>query len=291
MSENKFEKNLDNIVVVDQEKFDQLINVFREQGKEKIHVLADFDKTLTKAIVDGQKMPSVISILRDGNYLPPEYTEAAKQLFSEYHPIEIDPSIPITEKKSKMAEWWQKHFDLLIKSGLNKKDIARVIEDPRIQLREGAEEFLKNLADKNIPLVILSSAGLGVEAITMILDQNGCLFDNIKIISNEFEYDEEGNAVGVKKPVIHVLNKDETVVTDYPEINAQIQDRENIILLGDSLEDVGMAQGFKFDNLIKIGFLNKETDKYLDNYQSNYDAVILNDGDMNFVNKLIQEIL
>ena len=51
-------------------------------------------------------------------------------------------------KKEKMNEWWTKHFDLLIKSGLNKKHLERVINEGKIQFREGVPEFL-NFLHKN----------------------------------------------------------------------------------------------------------------------------------------------
>jgi 5'-nucleotidase len=282
---------LEKIVITKPKEYNHLLNDFKKQGKNKIHVLADFDKTLTKAMVKAQKMPSIIAILRDGNYLTSQYAQKAHQLFAQYHPIEIDPQIPLPEKKFKMAEWWQKHFKLLLDSGLNIKDIEQVIKDPRIQLRQGAVEFFKSLAVNNIPLLILSAAGLGVESIFRILERNNCLFNNMHIISNEFEYDNAGNAVKVKEPIIHALNKDETIIAKYPPVYNKIKNRTNVILLGDNLADVGMIDGFVYDNLIKIGFLNYEVENNLTDYKNSYDVVIINDKGMNYVNDLLKQII
>ncbi len=205
--------------------------------------------------------------------------------------MKLIPQIPLAEKKVKMAEWWQRHFKLLIESGLNKKDIKKIIKDPRIQLRKGAKKFLKSLADNNIPLVILSSAGLGRESVQMILEKNNYLFDNIHIISNEFEYDKEGKAVKVKEPIIHALNKDETIIKQYPEIYKKIKDRGNVILLGDNVGDNGMVEGFEYDNLMRISFLNDNVKENLEAHKRNFDVVITNDGDMDFVNNLLKEII
>ena len=78
---------------------------------------------------------------------------------------------------------------------------------------------------------------------------------------NKLKWDENGKAVSVYEPIIHSLNKDETVVSDFPEIFALVKDRDNGLLLGDNIGDLGMAQGFNFVNLLKIGFYedNKET--------------------------------
>jgi len=67
--------------------------------------------------------------------------------------------------------------------------------------------------------------------------------------------------------------------------------RKNVILLGDLVADVGMIEGFPYKNLIKIGFLNENVDERLKEFKKNYDVVIINDGDMNYVNELVGEIL
>jgi 5'-nucleotidase len=50
---------------------------------------------------------------------------------------------------------------------------------------------------------------------------------------------------------VHSYNKGETVVKDLPIYN-EIKDRKNIILLGDSLGDPHMADGFDYETIIKI---------------------------------------
>jgi len=62
-------------------------------------------------------------------------------------------------------------------------------------------------------------------------------------------------------------------------------------LLGDNLEDIGMVDGFEYDNLLKIGFLNENIEENLENYKKAFDIVILNDGSMEFVNNLLKEII
>jgi len=45
-----------------------------------------------------------------------------------------------------------------------------------------------------IPVIILSSQGVG-DTIPMVLKKEGVLFDNIEVITNIFEYDEEGSSI------------------------------------------------------------------------------------------------
>ena len=280
----------ENIVIPNPTKLEKLKKAISEGGAEKLCVLSDFDGTLTKAFVDGKSVPSLISILRDENYLTPDYAPKAKELYAKYHPIEIDPNIPLEKKKKAMREWWMTHFDLLIKSGLNKNDLRKVVESNRIKLRKGCREFLDFLQKYNIPLVIMSSSGLGDEPIAMYLEKEGKLYKNIYIISNSYKWDAAGNAIAVKQPIIHGMNKDETMIKNFPVFRV-IEDRKNVLLLGNSLNDVGMVTGFDYDNLIKIGFLNENVKENLNRYKSNYDVLILNDSSMNYINNMLEEII
>jgi 5'-nucleotidase len=260
-----------------------------KQGKEKFHIISDFDRTLTKAFVNGKKVPSIISELRNKNYISGDYSKKAHELFNKYHPIEINPSIPINEKKKKMREWWEEHFRLLIQSKLNKNHLEMIINSEGIKFREEILEFLDYLNELNIPLIILSSAGLGSDSITMFLEKYNKKYQNIYIISNSFEWDEEGNAIAIKEPIIHSYNKNEIIIKNY-SVYEIIKNRKNVMLLGDSIEDIGMIEGFEYDNLIKIGFLNENIEKNLNEFKKNFDIVITNDGSMNYVNQILKEM-
>lgn len=280
----------ENIIIVDRERLEGLKREICRGGANKLQIISDFDRTLTTAFVNGQSVPSIISVLRDGNFLTPDYAAKAHELYDKYHPIEIDFNLPLEERKRAMKEWWQKHFDLLIKSGLNKSNLEKVVDSQKVKFRPGFAEFIDFLKDGHIPLVVMSSSGLGGEVILRYLEKSGKLFDNIKIVSNSFEWDEKGRAIAVKQPIIHVLNKDETVLEEFPFFR-DIKERKNVILLGDSLDDVGMVAGFNYDNLIKIGFLNENIEENFENYKKNFDAVILNDSSLDFVNRLLKEII
>lgn len=279
-----------NIIISNSKKFNEVKELIKKDGIESLHVLSDFDRTLTKAFVGGKEVPSLISILRDHNYLTPDYPEKAHALFNKYHPIEIDPNIPRAEKAKAMRDWWKSHYELLIDSKLNKTDIANAIKSGHVEFRKEVLEFFDLLKKHHIPMVIISSAGLGAEAIKMFIEKHGRLYENIHVVSNEFEWDNEGYMLKVKEPVIHVMNKNETTLKDFPFFN-EIKDRKNILLLGDSLDDLGMAEGADYKNIISVGFLNKKSEEHLENYKNAFDCVITNDSDMNFVNNLIKEIV
>ncbi len=272
------------------EELERKKEIFRLGGKEKIHILSDFDRTLTKVFNNGEKITSVVSILSQEKILSEEYTKKANEYFNKYHPIELDSTIQLEEKKKAMMEWWESQFKNLISSGLNKRHLQEIVNTKKLILRENTEEFIKTLNEVKIPLVIISSGGIG-NIIDMILDDKKLHLDNVSIITNEFEWDSEGNAIKVKQPYIHVFNKDETATSSYPEIYNKIKDRKNIILLGDSFGDLGMATGFEYNEIIKIGFLNEDIEENLEKYKENFDIVITEDGNFEEINKLLREIL
>jgi len=78
------------------------------------------------------------------------------------------------------------------------------------QLRDGAHEFFMLLEQNDIPLIIMSSSGLGIDSIAMFLEAEHEQHDNVHIISNHYTWDENGKATAVQEPIIHGMNKDET---------------------------------------------------------------------------------
>ena len=220
------------------------------KGYGNLHVISDFDRTLTYGFIDGKKTPSIISILRDGNYLEEGYSSKAHAFFDKYHPIEIDPNIPLEDKRKVMKKWWDLHNRLLIESNLSKSDLQNIVDNGHVRFREGINDFLDILNENNIPLIIFSASGCG-DAIEMFFDKIGRNYSNIYYVTNKFDWNEKGTAISVNEPVIHCMNKDETILKEISEIYNVIKNRKNVILLGDSVGDLGMVEGFDYENLIK----------------------------------------
>ena len=55
-----------NIIIVNKKDFDRKKAEFREDGANSIHILTDFDRTLTKAFFNGKK---VVSFISDGSIM------------------------------------------------------------------------------------------------------------------------------------------------------------------------------------------------------------------------------
>ena len=276
-----------NVLIKDKKSFEQKLNKIKSEGKDSLHVISDFDKTLTKAFIKGQKTHTSIAQIREGGYLSKNYVKKSFALYDKYHPFEINHKISDSEKDKKMMEWWSRHIRLLVEQGMNRKVVEDIIKNKRILLRKGAEDFFKKLYEKNIPLLIFS-AGVG-DIIEGYLESEGLLYGNVHIVSNFFDYDKNGSVKGYKSKIIHAFNKDEFAIKG-TKYFGMIKERKNVILIGDSLGDVDMAKGLEHEVILKIGFLNKDIEENRDVYERNYDVVILNDGPMDFVVSMIESI-
>ena len=282
---------MENIIIPNPERFEKLKKIFIEQGVQKLHVLTDFDRTLTHAYVEGLESATSFAQVRNGKYLSDEYTAEVKELFAKYRPIELDVSLSAEQKAPLMLEWWKKHFDALVKYGLDRKIIDEIAHSRDFRFRERAGEFLQLMNEKKIPVVIMS-AGLG-DVFVRNLEIENSLHENIFVITNLFEFNVDGKAQKIKEPIIHSMNKHEIVVPGFP-IFEKIKDKKNVLLLGDVAEDVGMIDGFEYDNLIKIGFFNEglavDGDVHFEEFKKKFDVIITNDGSMDFVLDFCKEI-
>lgn len=278
--------NMENVIISNPKKFEEKRSKLILGGAKNIHIVTDFDKTLSKAFDKNNKIHTVIAQVREGKYLSSEYTKKAFELHAKYYPLEISPKIPLKEKLPLMEKWWGTHINLLAANGMNKK-IVKDIAKNKIILRKGTLELIKELNKKKIPFLILS-AGLG-DIIEEIFKFNKINCKNTHIISNFFKFDKKGNVTGYKGKIIHSLNKEESEIKNTPYFK-KIKNRKNIILLGDSLDDLKMVEGIHYNEIIKIGFLNDKIEENLELYKKAYDVIILNDGTMEFATELIEEI-
>ena len=70
------------------------------------------------------------------------------------------------------------------------------------------------------------------------------------------------------------------------------EERKNIVLIGDSLGDVRMADGIEDINVVlSIGFLNKNVEANLSEYKRCFDIVLVDDQTMDFPLALLEDIL
>ncbi|AQK64127.1 uncharacterized LOC100284093 [Zea mays] len=286
-------------VVADPTTLARKIADIRAAGPTKLQVIADFDGTLTRYWYDGARGQSSHGLLRQGNE---EYDAKREALYQHYHPIEICPDIPLSEKAKLMEEWWEKTHGLLIEGGLTYEAITKSVSDAAIAFREGVVELFEYLEEREIPVLVFS-AGLADIIEEVFRQKLHKTFKNIKVVSNRMVFNEEGRLIAFKGKTIHVLNKNEHALDMAAPVHGNpgdpngsmddyslVKKRTNVLLLGDHIGDLGMSDGLNYDNRIAVGFLNANIEKSLKDYSSAFDIVYLNDAPMHGVVQLVSEL-
>ncbi len=272
----------------------KLIEKLSKYKKEEICIISDFDDTLTKGIIDGNKRGSNSFSVFPNNpdLLGEEYLMLTNKLFKHYYDIEQDPKVTNSEKEKLMLEWWEKEFELYRAYGLTRDTFIEIIQNKLIELKDKVEVFLKLTNKLNIPTIIFS-AGI-YELIHGFLRKINSNYENTHVVANLFEFDKEGNFVSTKGDIIHSQNKTFKELSHLP-VYKELKSKKLCILIGDSVSDLKMVEGSNFEKVIKIGFLNKIPgdkgyEERLKAHEENYDFVIDGREDFSKVNNLLKEI-
>lgn len=230
-------------------KLNDLIN----GGPKQLQVVSDFDFTITKQhLPSNEKVLTSFGMFEKCRSVPESYLVESAKLVHKYRPIEIDPHMSIEEKTKYMIEWWTQSGQLLKGFKFDVKEIDEISNHYENVLRDGCQVMFKELCDDNVPILVFS-AGLG-DCVASVLRQAKVYYPNVKVISNFLQF-RDGILNGLQEKMIHVFNKNETILegTEYYDL---ILNRDHIILMGDSIGDAKMADGVPSQShILKIGFL------------------------------------
>lgn len=262
-----------------------------ESAKEELLVIADFDRTVTSFSRNGAITWSSVGVLERSGVMGLEYNQRMQALTDKYWPIELNLKLPYSQRRKALDDWWAAGHDLLIESQLTREQVVSAVESAmnagKITLRYGAEALFRRLHQLNIPLVIFS-AGLR-ETIEVFLQRRGLLLDNMSIVANSmlFNKDDGKLAKFSNSQSIHPLNKGAQAFDD--EVSRIVAGRPNVVVLGDSLGDADMADGLEGTaTVLKHGFLNHKIGDQLNDYQSKFDELTLNDGSFKSVLEMFE---
>jgi HAD superfamily hydrolase (TIGR01544 family) len=230
-------KILDEFIGGEREGVLSKINRIKNAGKDKLHLVLDFDRTLTPGRnAQGQEFTTWQMLHR---HLPASLRIEATRLYEKYRPLEIAGRMTISDA----IAWWTSRLDLDIRSGLKWSDLAREIEES-MSARPGAKELFEICSQKGIPTIIISA---GLRDVIELW----CRKFEIKptlVLSTNLRFDAKGYVCGWDKDsLIHIFNKREK---GHQELGAIRQSRPNTILAGDSLDDAVMADGT--DDVLRI---------------------------------------
>jgi 5'-nucleotidase len=270
---------------------------FAAQGAGSLRVVSDFDFTMSKFLMNGKRGASCHRVIEDCGLLSPDYHVQAQGLQAKYYPMEVDPNLDMEEKTRSMIEWVDQAHVLLVQYGLARSTISKAVSEAvqtqRFGLRENLDEFLSLLAESKVPTLIFS-AGIADVLEEVLRTQVASLsWDRLHVISNRCIYHEDSEQVqSFVQPLLHVFNKRSSAYlhTDYFKI-PDLPSRQCLLLLGDSLGDVTMAEGMGIpeENILKVGFLNDRPER-LPQYLECFDLVILDDPGFDIPIKIVEEI-
>jgi 5'-nucleotidase len=131
--------------IITTENAQPIIHKLIADGPENLHILSDFDRTLTQAFPNGKDSGSLISVLYNEGYLSLHYQKTAQAYYQYYLPIEKDETLPFAERKAAMLEWRVKHKQLLIAEELTKHHIYQAMQSENLRFRQGYQTFFSLL--------------------------------------------------------------------------------------------------------------------------------------------------
>jgi len=265
-----------------------------EGGCEKLQLIVDFDNTLTRHHKNGNLTDCSWGVMENSPLLPKGYTDKTNALRAKYLPIEMDPNLTIEEKIPHMEAWYKQANKLLQETGIQKDLFSQFVKTSNVEFRDHTKHMLDHLHQAQIPVLVMS-AGLG-DILVEVMDA----FDvyhrsNTKVVSNFLAYYDTGKVIGIAGEMIHVYNKNESAIHD-SEYFQTLKGRGNVVLLGDSIGDLQMANGVeKSGNVLKIGFLNTRNnpaaaEKRLPSFLEGFDIVLIDDQTMNVPLEILQNV-
>ncbi|KAK9508528.1 hypothetical protein O3M35_006067 [Rhynocoris fuscipes] len=282
------ELNQDNVRMKDKDDVLNKIQRLITDGKHKLQIITDFDRTISKHHHNGDLTKSSYCVFETIPTLPKEFTEGATALYNRFRKIEDNPNMTIEEKIPYMEEWWDLNEKLFIGIPFNEKEIDQAIVDSGVHLRDGVDSAFLKLHLSEIPVLVFS-AGLG-NVVTQILLHYKIKYYNVHVISNFFKV-EQGKIIGFLGTLLHVFNKNQHAIESCAYFK-ELAGRENVILMGDSLGDALMSEGVQGNGtILKIGFLSTHIDQFLPQYMDKFDIVLLDDQTMNVFNAILNKIL
>jgi len=144
--------------------------------------------------------------------------------------------------------------------------------------------FLRLAFEKHINLMVVTGGFSDISATMFNQYVDVLKYPELQILGCEMVFD--------KNNILDIDMKINSVGKFLSIDNERIGNRKNIILLGDILADVNMIKKINYENLIKIGFLNRPLclEEDVKRYLTKYDVVIAYDGSWKEPLRILKEI-
>lgn len=230
MSEETINAVLKGFVVADSLSVSDKLSDFLKDGPEKLHLAADFDRTMTESKTIDNLNISTWELL--SRYLSPEAKTKYQELYEIYRPKEALGEMTIEDA----IIWWESTLVLYRDSRVGLDQIENEIIT-NMPARADAQRLFKICVQKRIPTIIISA---GLADIIDLWCQKMEIIPTV-VVSTRLTFTAERIISGWEKgSLVHVLNKKEQ---GHDEITKIRRTRPNTILIGDSVHDADMVEG------------------------------------------------
>lgn len=237
MQKYSFSEALNNFEFRDKEKILKKLSQFRAGGFGKLHLVLDFDRTLTTRRNRQGQYITTWQLLQE--YLSPEGKTQYTQLFEKYRPLEASGKMTSTDA----IAWWEGVLKIYRSNKLLLEEVSLEAE-ARMPARSYVRHLFRFTVRKKVPTVIISA---GLKNIIELWCQRNGIKPSI-IISTKLIFNKLGFLVGwYRHSLVHALNKKEK---GHKQVSKMRKNRPNIILIGDSIDDAGMVEGE--DSVVRI---------------------------------------
>mmetsp|Transcript_17066 Transcript_17066/g.30803 ORF Transcript_17066/g.30803 Transcript_17066/m.30803 type:complete len:333 (+) Transcript_17066:57-1055(+) len=265
----------------------------KEGGARKLQVVADFDRTLTKASVGGKEVDSSFKVLASCQRLPDSFKQEDLEKRRFYLAIEQNATIPDHDKERALREWHEWHSGKFQMHGLQWIDLVESVRGSNMELRSDFSEMQSIMQRAGIPLLVFS-AGIA-DVIEEFLRQSGFAVEDhlgktIFVVSNRIVWNSKEIFHEFAEPYIMSVNKDGTHVESQLDGTSRVHSNENVILLGDSMSDLNMIRGLDVKHVLTVGFLNDE--KHEESYKEAFDVVIIGaEAGLSYVRRVLNYVI
>lgn len=163
--------------IVRGDDFDDKLAALQRGSFDRLHVLCDFDSTLTTPT--SSHSWSAVERYKGFSALYLERVRAVRRHFLELENAPL-ADVPRARKVGAMRDWWRIAQQLIVDERPTRATLRLIVERlADFELRSGVERFLRTLHERNVPLTLLS-AGIG-DVIVLLLRSRGLLLPNIRI--------------------------------------------------------------------------------------------------------------
>lgn len=243
------EKLLQEFTFGNQNKVLAKLKHFQEIGISQLHVILDFDRTLTTR--KSASIPDVTTwqVLR--MHLPPEGNDEYVAMWSIYRAKELNNTLT----QADAIYWWEETLKLFSTYKLSLKTVENDFFS-KVSIRPETKELFDLFYSYHIPSVVIS-AGVK-DIITMWCNYYGVTPG--VVISTKLETNFEGTITGWdKKSLVHILNKKEQ---GHKELTRIRTTRPLTLLIGDGINDAHIVEGE--ENVLRIRINDPREDEKVD---------------------------